>query len=187
VTTRQIAQAAKVSLPTLQYYFGDKDGLYRACAREIVERYRRHTSSAAAEAAQALRADCPAETARLHLKAVIAALAQLLVGSSETVSWLQFVTRELREPGPAFEILYETLWRPGVELTTRLITRIVGSTQEDSARIQALLLISSVLSFQSGRNISLRAMQWTAIGRREVALVLAVLNTQIDAIGRTQS
>ena len=30
VTTRRIAQAAGVSLPTLQYYFGDKEGLYRA-------------------------------------------------------------------------------------------------------------------------------------------------------------
>ena len=40
VTTRRIAQAAGVSLPTLQYYFGDKEGLYRACAETIVERYR---------------------------------------------------------------------------------------------------------------------------------------------------
>jgi AcrR family transcriptional regulator len=43
VTTRQIAQAASVSLPTLQYYFGHKEGLYRACAETIVERYRSHT------------------------------------------------------------------------------------------------------------------------------------------------
>jgi AcrR family transcriptional regulator len=32
VTTRQIAEASDVSLPTLQYYFGSKEGLYRACA-----------------------------------------------------------------------------------------------------------------------------------------------------------
>lgn len=184
VTTRRIAQAARVSLPTLQYYFGDKEGLYRACATEIVERYRRHTSAAAGEAAQAMRAECTPEAARLHLKAVVAALAELLVGSSETVGWFQFVTRELREPGPAFEILYETLWRPGVELTSRLIARIVGGSHNDPAvRIQALMLLSSVLSFQSGRSISLRAMQWTAIGRKELGLILAVLNAQIDAIG----
>ena len=52
VTTRRIAQAAGVSLPTLQYYFGDKEGLYRACAEAIVERYRRHTTGAAAQAAE---------------------------------------------------------------------------------------------------------------------------------------
>jgi TetR/AcrR family transcriptional regulator, regulator of cefoperazone and chloramphenicol sensitivity len=53
-----------------------------------------------------------------------------------------------------------------------------------AARIQALLLISSLLAFQSGRSISLRAMRWSTIGREELALVLAALDAQIDAIGR---
>jgi len=105
VTTRRIAEAAGVSLPTLQYYFGDKEGLYRACAEAIVERYRRHTTGAAAQAAKALKEDRSAETARAHLKAVIGALAGFLVGSKEAERWAQFVARELRDPGPAFEIL----------------------------------------------------------------------------------
>src|SRR6202453_2333777 len=61
VTTRQITQAAGVSLPTLQYYFGDKEGLYRACAEAIVERYRQATG-AAAQAERALSEECAAET-----------------------------------------------------------------------------------------------------------------------------
>lgn len=184
VTTRQIAEAAGVSLPTLQYYFGDKEGLYRACAETIVERYRNHTTAAAAKAREVLREDRAPETARAHLKAVIGALAGLLVGSREAESWAQFVGRELRDPGPAFEILYENLWRPGVELTARLIARIEGSAESDpAARIQALLLISSLLAFQSGRSISLRTMRWPSVGPRELAMVLAGLNAQIDAIG----
>jgi TetR/AcrR family transcriptional regulator, regulator of cefoperazone and chloramphenicol sensitivity len=187
VTTRRISRAARVSLPTLQYYFGDKEGLYRACAEAIVERYRRHTAVAAAKAAEALRGDSAAETARIQLKAVIAALAGFLVGSREAERWAQFVGRELRDPGPAFEILYEKLWRPGVELTARLIGRILGSPENDSAaRIQALLLISSLLAFQSGRSISLRTMRWSTIGPQELAMVVSSLDAQIDAIGRNQ-
>src|ERR1700684_2912857 len=68
VTTRRIAQAAGVSLPTLRYYFGDKEGLYRACADALVDRYRSHTAAAAAEARQALQRDFAPETARRHLK-----------------------------------------------------------------------------------------------------------------------
>src|ERR1700734_1565431 len=64
VTTRQIASAAAVSLPTLQYYFGDKEGLYRVCAEAIVERFRRHTEAAGASAAQSLREGCSPQTAR---------------------------------------------------------------------------------------------------------------------------
>src|SRR5271170_8317982 len=81
VTTRQISKAASVSLPTLQYYFGDKEGLYRACAEAIVERYRRHTRVAGAKAAEALKDGCSAGAARLQLKALIAALGEFLVGS----------------------------------------------------------------------------------------------------------
>jgi AcrR family transcriptional regulator len=186
VTTRQISEKADVSLPTLQYYFGDKEGLYRACAETLVDRYRSHTTAAAAAANKALDEACTPQMARMHLKAVIGALAELLVGSSEVQRWAQFVGRELRDPGPAFDILYEKLWRPGVETTARLIARIQGAPRGDQAdRIQALLLISSLLAFQPGRSISMRAMRWSTIGPKELAMVLAGLHAQIDAIGIT--
>lgn len=185
VSTRQIAGAAGVSLPTLTYYFGCKEGLYRACAEVIVERYRRHTAGAGARAAEALRAKCTPEEARAHLKAVVSTLCGLLVGTREAEGWAQFVSRELREPGPAFEIMYSNLWQPGVELTARLIARILGSPDTDPApRIQALLLISSLLAFQSGRQISLRALRWPTVGQKELAMVQSCLNSQIDVIGR---
>ena len=185
VTTRRISDAADVSLPTIQYYFGDKEGLYRACAEAIVARYRRRTSEAARRATEALGENLSTETARVHLKAVIGALAGFLVGSREAERWAQFVAREMRDPGPAFEILYENLWRPGVELTARLIARVLARPEGDqAARIQALLLISSLLAFQPGRSISLRTMHWSTIGPEELALVLSSLNAQIDAIGR---
>ncbi|HEX4111663.1 MAG TPA: CerR family C-terminal domain-containing protein [Stellaceae bacterium] len=188
VTTRQLAAAAGVSLPTLQYYFGGKEGLYRACADAIVERYRRNMAAAAAEAADALDEDCVADTARQRLKSVIGALAGFLVGSTAAEGWAQFVTRELRDPGPAFEILYERLWRPGVDITARLIARVAGCAEDDpAARVQALLLISSALAFQSGRRIVLRTMHWPAIGPDELAMVLSGLDAQIDALGRDRS
>jgi TetR/AcrR family transcriptional regulator, regulator of cefoperazone and chloramphenicol sensitivity len=188
VTTRRISRAASVSLPTLQYYFGSKEGLYLACAEAIVERYRSHTTGAAKKAAEALNDGCADETARDHLKAVIRALAGLLVGSKEAERWAQFVARESRDPGPAFEILYSRLWRPGVELTARLIARIRNNSEGDPApRIRALLLISSLLAFQSGRSVSLRTMNWSTIGREELAMILSGLDAQIDAIGHNQS
>jgi AcrR family transcriptional regulator len=184
VTTRQIAEAAGVSLPVLQYYFGNKEGLYRACAEAVVDRYRRFTTGAAAAARAALTEDCASEIARGHLKSLIRALAGLLIGSREVEGWSHFVTRELRDPGPAFEILYKKLWRPGVEVTAQLIARVLGTPESDpAARIQSLLLISSLLAFQSGRSISLRAMHWTAIGSEELTMIAAVLDVQIDAIG----
>ncbi len=187
VTTRQIAQAASVSLPTLQYYFGHKEGLYLACAEAILERYRSHTKAAGSKAREALNEGASAETARVQLKALFAALGGFLVGSQEASRWAHFLARELRDPGPAFEILFEGLWRPGVQITARLIARILGIPETDpAARIRALLLISSLLAFQSGRTISLRTMQWTSVGPEELAMVLAGVEAQIDAIGHNR-
>jgi TetR/AcrR family transcriptional regulator, regulator of cefoperazone and chloramphenicol sensitivity len=188
VTTRQIAQAAAVSLPTLQYYFGHKEGLYRACAEAIVERYRSHTNAAGTKARETLDEGASGETARVQLKALFAALAGFLVGSKEASRWAPFLARELRDPGPAFEILYSGLWRPGVQITARLIARILGISETDpAARIKALLLISSLLAFQSGRTISLRTMRWTTVGPAELAMILAGVEAQIDAIGHNRS
>jgi len=188
VTTRHLAKAAAVSLPTLQYYFGDKEGLYRACAEALVERYRSHTGAAAREAREALQKDSTAEAARHRLKTLIRALAGFLVGTKEAQRWAPFVARELRDPGPAFEILYQRLWQPGVDVTARLVARVLGVAETDpGARIRALLLISSVLTFQSGRSIALRTMRWSSIGPDELAQVLSSLDAQIDTIGANRS
>jgi TetR/AcrR family transcriptional regulator, regulator of cefoperazone and chloramphenicol sensitivity len=188
VTTRQISEASGVSLPTLQYYFDSKEGLYRACAEAIVKRRRRQTAVAVGKAIRALNEGCSAETARAHLKTIIEDVARLIVESAEAARWSQFVARELRDPGPAFEILYERLWRPGVEVTARLIARILGIPESDpAARIHALLLIASLMAFQSARNVSLRTMRWSTIGPEEMAMVLSCLDAQIDAIGSQPS
>lgn len=184
VTTRRIAKLADVSLPTLQYYFGDKEGLYRACADALVDHYRQETQEAARKANNALDEGCAREVASNHLKSVITALAKVLVGSTEVQRWAQFVGREMRDPGPAFEILYEKLWRPGVETTSRLIARLHGKKRNDDGdRVEALLLISSLLAFQPGRSVSMRAMRWKKIGPKEFTMVLSALNAQIDALG----
>ena len=66
-----------------------------------------------------------------------------------------------------------------------MIARIFGVPEDDpAARVQALLLISSALAFQSGRSIVLRTMRWPTIGAKELAMVLTALDAQIDALGR---
>jgi hypothetical protein len=65
------------------------------------------------------------------------------------------------------------------------MARILGVPEDHpGARIRALLLLSSLLAFQSGRSIALRTMGWSTIGRPELAMVLSGLDAEIDAIGR---
>lgn len=180
VTTRQIAARAGVNLPALTYYFGNKRGLYLACAHEIVSRYRAGVGTVAEISFAALAEPLTSKEARAVLKRLFAALARFLLSSGGTQNHAPFVQREIASPGPAFEILYAELWRPGIELATNLIERAVsGQLSETEAQVRAVLMISSLTGFLSGLPVIAR----TAGNADYVALVIAALDDQIDSLG----
>lgn len=183
-TTRQIAEEAGVNLPALQYYFGDKEGLHRACAREIVARYERRMLSLVVGAYQEAQGAMTPARAREVLKQVMGALASLLVEHDEAEIWSAFVLREMAESGPAFAILYEQLWAPGIELTASLVSRAMSERSvSQAARIEALMLISSLSAFSTARPVSLKYLQWTDAGETRFARVRRVIESQINRIG----
>lgn len=181
-TTRQIASEAKVTLPALQYYFGGKLGLYRVCAEEVVRHYRHLVEVAAHDVVVTFGTDPDPELARNQLKGLVRTLATL---PAQTSAWSQFVFREIGEPGPAFDILFQGLWDPCISLVADLIRQIEGENADWlNARIQALLLISSLLAFQGGHKFSLRILGLDRMGTDEMATVLAQVDRQVDAIGQ---
>ncbi|MBP7705376.1 MAG: CerR family C-terminal domain-containing protein [Caulobacter sp.] len=184
-TTRRIAEQAGASLPTLNYYFGDKEGLYRACAEEIARRYRDVMGAAALEAVEALRSPMDAATARTQLKALFGDLARFLMTDDGGRIRALFVQREMTDPGAASEILYATVWAPGIELAAALISRAMDQAPITAeARVRAVLLISSLTNFQTGRDVIARALGEAGSDLDQVAVVIGVIEEQIDAIGR---
>lgn len=184
-TTRQIAQAAGVTLPAIAYHFGHKEGLYLACADEVARRYRLRLGEVADATARALRArPAPdAELARSQLKRLVDALAQMLVGSNEAALWSGFVQAELGQPGPAFDALFQRLWSPGIELAAALIARVQGrASAAADDRLRALMLIAGLGAFHHGRPVALRTLGWAEIGAAQLDQVLALLHRQIDEI-----
>ncbi|MEI9985741.1 MAG: CerR family C-terminal domain-containing protein [Aliidongia sp.] len=120
---------------------------------------------------------------RRHLKSVIGALAACWSARPRSKAGRSSFPANCATPARLSRSSTDNLWRPGVELTARLIARILDRAESDpAARLQALLLISGVLAFQSGRNIALRTLGWPGIGPDELALVKAALDAQIDAI-----
>lgn len=183
VTTRQIADTVGVALPAIQYYFGSKEGLYLACAEEIVGRYKTTTSETAQFAYTLLKRSVTPSEARNLLKRIFSGLTTLLVASENSQLWATFVAREIREPGPAFEILFNNLWKPGTQLVAELVARAKGKQQADEeATIDALLLIAALVPFQTGRPIATRTLKWRQIGDAQREKILAAINRQIDRI-----
>src|SRR5476651_170259 len=66
-STRVLAERAGVNLPAIQYYFGSKEGLFRAVIDSIIERTETHMAPLAAEVQAALAAPDTSNDALLEL------------------------------------------------------------------------------------------------------------------------
>ena len=110
-STRQIAADAGVNPPALQYYFGGKEGLHRACAQHIIDRMLGIMSPALAAARQ-LKPTAPREQAIDALCALLDAMADGLVAAGSE-SWSRFITRGKADgAGPAMGMLRENIGMP---------------------------------------------------------------------------
>ena len=184
VTTRQIAAAAGVNLPAIKYYFGGKEGLYLDCAGEVLEHWRRHTGERAESAAAALGGALDAEEARRLLKGVFGDLKNLLADSTGSKAKLEFLSREMNQPAPAYELLYAELWRPGVALVAGLIAAAKQqSAVREAERLDAALLLSSLSVATLGGGVTKRLLGWREIGAAELDALFAAIDRRIDALG----
>ena len=182
-TTRRIVERAQTTLPPLNYYFGSKEGLYRACVEETIRRFRSTTGQAIVDAQRAIDDMADAATARATLKQLLAAAVELMLGTQAFSEGSGIIARELAEPGPGFDIFYETLWLPGIERQARLIARIKSeSAPSTESRTQAVLFISSIASFHTRRFVAQKAIGWQTIGPEERAVLVSILHHQVDSI-----
>lgn len=180
-TTRMIAQKAETNLPALTYYFGNKEGLYLACADEIVADYHKSVGALAEQIAASLATRMDAETAQNLLFDLLSNLARFLLTSPDTESRALFIQHEMASPGAAFEILYSQLWNPGIGLTALLIRAASGDKiGERAAWVRAVMMIGSLTSLISGRPIITRT-----VGDHDLEiLVIDALRDLIQALTR---
>jgi TetR/AcrR family transcriptional regulator, regulator of cefoperazone and chloramphenicol sensitivity len=184
-TTRRIAESAGVALPAIKYYFDNKEGLYLACAHEILARYEASVGPYLEEVATAFAVGMSAEEARGHLKRVMRAVTTINNDEDEGSVRTGFVLREMTEQGPAFGILYRDLWRPGVNLTAHLIARIEEKRAPNAdTRVKALLLHASFTAFSATRPVSKRYLAPTESVREGLERALTVIEAQIDGFGK---
>lgn len=180
-STRDIAASTGIALPAITYHFGSKEGLYRACAEHVVERYRSRMQTGV----EAIYASMPVppDVARAALQQVVTLLAGMLLDAADDDSWVTFMMREMNDTGPAYDLLYRDLWKPGLALVAGLVAAIGGRAEANEAdRLEALLLLSSFSAFTTARRVALDFGGWTAIDASLVAAIVARLQARIAAL-----
>lgn len=183
-TTRRLAEAAEVNLAAIPYYFGGKEGLYRAVAEHVLENIRARQAPFAAKARQAA-ADpdlAPGDALTLLLQ-LLDGLAAMVLGAREADRWAHFMIREQMDPTPAFEILYAGFLEPMHRLCSTLVARVRGLEPDDpDAVIAASTLIGQIMVFRAARATVLRRLGWDGYSENRIEQVKAVVRRHARAI-----
>ena len=160
-STRAIARHAGVSLPALQYYFGGKEGLHRACAEYITEDVRSRLGPAAERVRQALgRPDLTRAELLELLRAVVEPFLEGLA-TTRPESWALFFARAQGEHNAAFEAIFEQIGRRLLATVMEIVSRILGlSAVSPEVAIRSVFIVGQLTLVRRARPIMLRALGW---------------------------
>jgi AcrR family transcriptional regulator len=173
-STRDIAAAAGVNPPALQYYFENKEGVYSACAQFITDDLFARFEPAMKQAAASMKGEGSVQTmidAFLHLHEV--GLDMVLTDSQASDRRL-FVARDMagEEALATSKLLEQRLKHPLNKLRLTLLARITGTTTRDPVtRIRMLTLKGQVMPFFHPPGACLEALGWKEIDATKGALI----------------
>jgi AcrR family transcriptional regulator len=183
-STRMLAQAAGVNLAAIAYYFGGKEGLYRAVAEHVVAAISERQAEAAARAKAALEDPSLGREAALEqLLDLVDSLAVMLVAAGPADRWAAFVIREQMQPAAAFDIIFHGFQARMHGLVAGLVARVLGRDPRDpEVLVTASTLIGQVLVFRAARTTMLKLLDWTEFTPERVAMIRTLVRRNVTRI-----
>jgi AcrR family transcriptional regulator len=185
-STRMLADAAGANLAAIPYYFGGKEGLYRAAAQFVVESSSSELSPIIEQIDGAIvERGFSRKMACELLHELLDRVSALVIGSRVAETWASFVMREQLHPGAAFEIIYEGMMRPITDAAIRLVATIQKRAADDPRAIIATqAILGQVLIFRVGRAAALRSLGWKSFSEDHLRLIRSVVRENVDRIVR---
>ena len=178
-STRDIATHAGVNAPALQYYFDNKEGVYRACVEFILERVWEQLAAPIVQAETVLsEVDCDDQRLIDTYLALLSGFIGFIHDSPPGRDWRLFMAREQAGFGPpgTLELMDERLHRRLGAVTTGLIGRLTGLPAEDERTlIRTFAINSQGLVFRVLRRQVLGVLGWQDIDRTRMEKVRQVL------------
>lgn len=185
-SSRTLAEAARVNLAAIPYYFGGKEGLYRAAAQYVVEFNLKKLSPVLSEIDRAITPGANSRrVARQLLHSLLDRFSEVVIGPGLPDEAASFVMREQLHPGAAFEILYEGMMRGILSATARLLAILLKRSSDDPRLlIKAHAILGEVLIFRCGREASLRMLGWKGFSEDRLRLIQSLIREDVDLITR---
>jgi AcrR family transcriptional regulator len=180
-STRDIAALAGVNAPALQYYFENKEGVYRACVEALADDAWKTFGPAIADAQEALREN--AGTAAL-IDAYIriqGAVADGVFAKGENRGRRLFFAREQagQEPESATRILASRIRQPLTNATAALVARISGRAADDPVTlIRNFSLHGQLVIFHVAQRSTLSMLGWKSMDAENMEQIKSTIRDQ---------
>jgi AcrR family transcriptional regulator len=175
-TVRQICEKAKANLAAVNYYFGDKDGLYLAALRYL------HTN--ATDIYPPSLGLKPGANAEDRLHAFIRSLLHRLLSEGRPNWHMKLAARELIEPTPALDVIVDEAIRPLSQELESIIVELLGSeTNDEIVRLCMLSVVSQCGFYHHSRAVISRLYPAQSFGAADIEkLALHVTQFSLSAI-----
>jgi AcrR family transcriptional regulator len=148
VTVRDICRAARSNVAAVNYYFGDKSGLYREVLQRAID-----TVRATSEAARVAGEGQPAEE-RLRRYIHVSLCRVVTDGHANWISRL--IQREIADPTPAFDALVDQGIRPRIDDLSAIVADLLGCQPGDEGVARCVMSIHSQWILFATRPIATR-------------------------------
>jgi TetR/AcrR family transcriptional regulator, regulator of cefoperazone and chloramphenicol sensitivity len=183
-STRLLAERAGVNLPAIQYYFGSKEGLYRAAIDTVIADIDRQMAPVAERVATALAdPDAAAPTLLALLLDMLDAFAALVLDGDPLQSRKRLIARAEIESSTALDALYHGMMRRVFTPCAALVGRLLHQPAADEqVMLRTIALVGQITIFcKAGAQC---ALDWRVYDEDRVRQIQTIVRQQTEAIIR---
>jgi AcrR family transcriptional regulator len=184
-STRDIAAEAGVNAPALQYYFANKEGLFKACAEYLSDAAWAAFEPAILRASAVLREGASAPVLIDTFCRILEAIADQVLGKEALPGQGKFAARVQAglDPVNGGEIITQRLRHPLNEVSARLMSRITGASPK--APITTLRLLSlhgQNQIFRLANYAAFPSLGWKGLDAEKVGMIKAAIREQTTVL-----
>jgi AcrR family transcriptional regulator len=179
VSTREIADLAAANIGSIAYHFGGKPGLRRACAEFVIANIRAQIGPSFLRPLPKLCAD----DALQMIEQTLATFSCIWLTSEQSYHFVNFVLREMMDPGEISEIFYVNWMKPVHMRFCTLFAMATGLDEEsEEVKIGVFSFIGQVFHFRLARPFIMRRLEWDEMGERQANRLSTLLVRNARAI-----
>jgi AcrR family transcriptional regulator len=180
-STRDIAARAGVNAPALQYYFENKEGVYRACVEALADDALKTFGPALEHAQHVLREDAGTTVLIDAFLRIQEAIADGAFAKTSKPGRRLFFAREQAgyEPESATQILACRIREPLNQASAALVARITGCPADDPVTlIRTFSLHGQLVIFHVAHRSTLSMLGWKSINSEKAELLKSTIRDQ---------